>query len=242
MIFDLLEEVLVRLTARFDLGDDLAVRRGVEVPEREILEFATDLPHTQAMSDGRVDVQRFLRDPLAPLVGEGVERAHVVQAVGQFDDYDANVVHHRQQHFPDAFGLALLTGIELHLAQFGDAVHAVRDFVAELLPDVFQGADGILDHVMQQARFEAYEVHVHFRERQGDVQRMDDVRLARIAVLALMASHGEPVSLFKLEKVLAGARCPDLWQPRHGRVVQPHPERRARYRRLDGLAGLGCHK
>jgi len=143
---------------------------------------------------------------------------------------------------PDAFGLALLTGIELHLAQFGDAVHAVGDFVAELFPDFLQGADGVLDHVMQQTRFEAYEIHVHLRERQGDVQRVHNVRLARITILALVAGHGEPVGLVELGKVLAGARCLN-----HGNQVEVELLSRirgvhARYRRLDGLAGLGCHK
>ena len=105
--------------------------------ERQVLELAADLAHAQAVRDGRVDFQGLLRDALLFVGRERPQRAHVVQAVGQLDDHHADVVHHGQQHLPDAFGLALLAGVELQLAQLGDAIDTVRHVVAELLADLF---------------------------------------------------------------------------------------------------------
>ena len=70
--------------------------------------------------------------------GSALQRAHVVQPVGQLHDDHADVVDHRQQHLADALGLPLLARIEMQLAQLGDAVHAARHFVAELLLDLLQ--------------------------------------------------------------------------------------------------------
>ena len=40
-----------------------------------------------------------------------VERLHVVQAIGQFDQHDANIGDHRQDHFPDVLGLLALAAL-----------------------------------------------------------------------------------------------------------------------------------
>ena len=58
------------------------------------------------------------------------ERPHVVKPVGQFDDDDADIVDHREQHLAIALSLPVFRGGEVDLAEFGDAVDAVRDFRA----------------------------------------------------------------------------------------------------------------
>ena len=42
---------------------------------------------------------------------------------------------------------------KVELAQLGDAVHAARHFVAELLADLLDGDAGVFHHVVQQAGF-----------------------------------------------------------------------------------------
>ena len=131
---------------------DLLVGLRLQVLEREVLQLAAHFAHAEPVRDGRVDLDGLLRDALLPLRGQVAQRAHVVQAVGQLHHDDADVVHHRQQHLADALGLALLGGEEIELGQLGDAVHAARHFVAELLADLLDGDAGVLDHVVQQAR------------------------------------------------------------------------------------------
>ena len=79
------------------------------------------------------------RDFLLPLGLEMLQRAHVVQAVGQLDEDDADVVHHGQHHLAQVFGLLLFARGEIDLADFGDAFDDVRDLLAEFLADVNNG-------------------------------------------------------------------------------------------------------
>ena len=142
--------------------------------------------------------------------GREAERAHVVKPVGQFDQDHADVVDHRQQHLADAFGLPLLAGVEVELAQFGDAVHAPRHLFAEDLADLLDGGAGILDHVVQQAVCQAHQVHLHVGQNVGDLERVNHVWLAGLAGLVLVPFSGELEGAEERRQVLARARFTDL--------------------------------
>src|SRR5271163_421184 len=95
------------------IGDfflQLKKRVGLEIAEGEVFEFAADQAHAQAVGDGRVDIERFAGDALLALGREIFERAHVVQAVGEFDHHHADVVDHGEEHLADVFGLAVFRG------------------------------------------------------------------------------------------------------------------------------------
>ena len=104
-IFDL---HLDGLAAALDLRAERLVAVRIEILERQLLELVLDLAHAQPVGDGRVDVQRLLRRPQLPIFRHVLERPHVVQAVGQLHENDADVVDHRQQHLAEVLGLALL--------------------------------------------------------------------------------------------------------------------------------------
>ena len=109
---------------------------------------------------------------------------------------DANVVHHREQHLADALRLPLFARVKLQFAQLGDAVDAARHFGAEFLLDLVQAEAGVFDGVVQQPGDQADHVHLHVGQDQGDVQRMDHVRLARFAHLALVRVVGPAEGFF----------------------------------------------
>ena len=104
---DLVQELFVGLALRFDLRDDLVVRVRLEVAKRQVLQLAADFSHPEPVRDGRIDFEGLLRDALLALALRYAERTHVVQAVRQLDDDDADVVDHRQQHLAEALGLAV---------------------------------------------------------------------------------------------------------------------------------------
>ena len=109
---------------------------GIYVLESEVFEFSANLAHAQAMGDGRVDFQGLARN-LQLAVGRQVfKRAHVVQAVGKFDEYHANVVDHGQHHLADAFGLGFFAGRKIDFADLRDALDDMRDLLAELHANV----------------------------------------------------------------------------------------------------------
>ena len=100
--------------------------------EREVLELPLDLVDAEPVRERRVDLERLagLLDLL--LAPEVLERAHVVQAVGELDQDDPHVVGHRDDHLPVVLGLRVLAALELDPRQLGDAFDEVRDLVAEL--------------------------------------------------------------------------------------------------------------
>ena len=116
-----------------------------------------------------------------------------MQAVGEFDEHHADVVHHGEHHLAQVLGLALFAGGEINFADLGDAFDEVRDLLAELLAHVDDGHRGVFDGIVQQAGGDGIGVHLHVREDHGDFERMDNVRLAGGAGLAGVILQGEVV-------------------------------------------------
>ncbi len=171
----------------------------LEEGERQILQFAANLPHPQPVADGRVDFQSLLRDSLLLLARETLQRAHVVQAVRQLDDDYTDVAGHGQQHLPHALGLAGLGGVEVQLPQFGDAVHATRHLFAEALANLLDAGAGVLHDVVQKARFQRHEVHVHPGQDPGHLDGVDHVQLRPSGVSAGHAGRRRKGKLFQEE-------------------------------------------
>ena len=124
----------------------------LEVLERELLELVLDLAHPEPVGDRRVDVARLLRDLDPALLGQVVQRPHVVEPIRELDQDDADVVDHRQQHLAEVLRLALFARRELDRAELGHALDDVRDVDAEQLPDPLDRRLRVLDDVVQQAR------------------------------------------------------------------------------------------
>ena len=147
--------------ARLDGVLHLVVGDGIDVLEGEVFELAANLAHAQAVRDGRVDVEGLARDLLLPRRREELQGAHVVQAVGQLDEDDADVVHHGQHHLAHVLGLRLFRRGEVDLADLGDAFDDVRDLLAKLGLDLVDGDRGVFDRVVQQAGGDGRGVQLH---------------------------------------------------------------------------------
>ncbi len=127
---------------------------------------------------------------------EVLERAHVVQAVGELDEDDADVVDHGQHHLAQVFGLLLFAGGEIDLADLGDALDDVRDLLAEFLADFDDGDRGVFDGIVQQAGGDGDRIHLHVgqnvarlradgrgrvRRRRGSVRRDASGKIRRLS-------------------------------------------------------------
>ena len=121
---------------------------------------------------------------LLPFWRQGVERAHVVQPVGELDEDDAQVLRHGQQHAPEVLGLALAAAVELDLAQLRDAAHEEGDLLAELLADDLEVVPGVLDDIVEEGGGEGGVVEFEFGEEEGDGEGVGDVVVAGEALLA----------------------------------------------------------
>ena len=79
-----------------------------------------------------------------------VERAHVVQPVGELDQQDANILGDRQQQLAQVLRLLGLLRDEIELLQLGQALDELADVGAEELVDLLARGGGVLDRVVQQ--------------------------------------------------------------------------------------------
>ncbi len=179
-----------------------AVAVGVEVAERQILHLLVDAVKPQAVGDRRVDIQRLAGDALAFLRVDGVQRAHVVQTIGELDQHHAHVARHRQQHLAKVLCLRLFLGIELDAVELGDAIDEFGYRATEQFGDLVLGDVGVFDDVVQQGCRQRLRVHVPLREDAGDRQRVVDVGLSGLAELALVRRLAELIGRAQLADVL----------------------------------------
>ena len=167
---------------------DRVVGLRVEVAEGEVFQLRLELPDAEPVGERRVDLHRLLGDAELLVARHRAERAHVVQAVGQLDQDDADVVDHRQEHLAQVLGLLLcargpawsdrLAGPG-DLAELGDAVDQPGDAVAELWLDLLQRDAGSPRPRRGAARRRSSRGRAASAPRiDRDLDRVDDVGLA----------------------------------------------------------------
>ncbi len=107
VVLQVLDHAFGRAAPPFHLDAQRFVGGRFEVLERQLLELVLDLAHPEPVGDRRVDVARLLRDLDATLLRQVMQRAHVVETIGELDQDDADVVDHREQHLAEVLRLPL---------------------------------------------------------------------------------------------------------------------------------------
>ena len=167
----LVDEALARPAPVGEHLDELAVLVRLEVLEGEVLELPLDLPHAEPMRQRGVDLHRLARDALLLLGRQVLERAHVVEPVGELDDDDPHVLGHGHEHLPDVLGLLLLHRPgAAELGELRDPVDQARHLAAEPLLEVGERIVGVLGHVVQQRRRQRLGVHLQRGEVVGHLR------------------------------------------------------------------------
>ena len=213
-----------QLQARSDLGDPIAaagleqvqpfgdrfIRFGFELREGERLHLLHELVHANPLGERGVDIHRLLRNP-PPLFGLGdvMERAHVVQAVGELDQQNADVVRHGKQEFAQVLGGALVLGLRLDLGQLGDAIDQSRDVAAEQARDLFGRGDRILDRVVEDRGGDRLVVEPQVGEDARHLDRVAEIGVAAGALLGAMRLHREDIGAVEQRFVRVGVVIED---------------------------------
>ncbi len=172
------EKCLEFLSFRNDGILQLLVSLGLEVTEGNVFQLSADQAHSQAVRNGRINIERFAGDALLFFGRKEAECAHVVQPVGQLHHDDAHVVHHGQQHLADVFGLARFGSQEVQPVDFRDPFDEDRNLLPEALADTLRGNARILDHIVQQRGAERGDVQLHIRQDVRDFEGMRKVGIA----------------------------------------------------------------
>ena len=128
-----LDVVLALLALLVDQALDLLVLARVQRGEGEVLELPLDRVDAEAVRDRRVDLEGLLGLLDLLLLRHRVDRAHVVQAIGELDQDDPDVGGHRDHHLAVVLGLRLVARGEGDAGELGDAVDERSDLLAEEL-------------------------------------------------------------------------------------------------------------
>ena len=150
----------------------------VQRAETQILQLGLHQVHAEPLRDGRVDLQRLAGDAGARLGALRAQGAHVVQAVGEFDEDHAQVARHRQQHLAETFRGGFLAILELQLVQLGDALDQFGDGHTEIGRDLVAGQRRIFDGVVQDRRDQGLDINALLGQHRRGGDRMGDVGLA----------------------------------------------------------------
>ena len=103
----------------------------VEVLEGEVLELLAHLLDAHAAGQRRVDLERLLGDAVALVRRHELQRAHVVQPVGELDQKHAHVVGDGEEELAEVLALRRLLRDEVELLDLGQPV----DEGADLRPE-----------------------------------------------------------------------------------------------------------
>ena len=177
----------------------------VQVFERQLFQLAADAVTADRAGQRRVDVERLARDALALVLAlDELQRAHVVQPVGQLHHQDAHVLGNGQDELAQVLSLARVLVRQLQARQLSHAFDQFADLLAEQLVDLGSGDRSVLDHVVQQGGDNAGGVEPVFGQDAGDFDRMGEIGIARGAQLRAMHAHA--VDIGAVEQPLVGAR------------------------------------
>ena len=234
LAFDLADQIAVAVRQRIEPLHHHRIGFRIEHAERQVFEFLAHLLHAHAAGERRIDVERLLGDAAARRRRHELQRAHVVQAVGELDQQHADVVGDRQQQLAQVLGLLGLARHQFQPLQLGEALDQRADLVAEHLVDLGAGGLGVLDGVVQQRRDDGGVVELEVGEDRRDFERMREIRIAGGAGLLAMRLHGVDIGAVQQVFVGVGIVGPDPLD----QIVLPHHARARRLGRL-GRSGAG---
>ena len=175
-----------------------------QVPEGEVFQFAADLPHPQAVGNGRVDVERFPGDALDLVSRQILKGPHVVKAVRQFHQDHADVIDDGQNHLAEVLGLLFLRTGKVNPANLGHALHDAGDLRPEVLLQLVDRNRRVFHDVVEHPRRQTNNIQPHVRQEVDHFQEVGKVRLSRKTLLRLMLRGGKFVRAPQQPQILTG--------------------------------------
>ena len=176
-----------------------------QLAKRQRLHFVHELIHADPLGKRRINIHCFLGDP-PPLgrVADEMQRAHIVQPVGQLDEQHADVVGHRQQELAQIFGRAFILGLRFDFRQLGDAIDEPPDRGAKFRDNLFLRRQRVFDRVMQDRGRNRLIVQVQIGQNPRDFDGMTEIGIARCPQLAPVHLHRKNIGTIEQRLVRVG--------------------------------------
>ena len=161
--------------------------------QTQVFELGLDVEESQAVGERRIKVKRLVGNASLLELREGIERAHIVQAVGNLHNQHAHVLGHCEQQVAEVLGLFLgvldgtvrligsLFGHKTHVAAryFCYSSHQVADASAKGCIYLFGSHRGFFYYIMQQRCRNSSRTHAYlFRHYASHSQWVADIWIA----------------------------------------------------------------
>ena len=166
-----------RITSHVHKACKLVISLWLQRLKREVLELPLHLPDAESLGERGIDLEGLACDAallLNPKCGEG---AHVVETVAEFDQHDADILGHCQEHLADVLRMLLLRTQRRELAQLRNAVHQARHLLAKALGECLRGDAGVFWYVMKKGGGECRCIKAKIGKDECRLGRMRDIRL-----------------------------------------------------------------
>ena len=177
----------------------------LQLLESQQMHLAHIFIHAHPLGQGGIDFHGFTGDAAAFFRAFDVmQRAHVVQPVGQLDQQHPQILAHRQQEFAQIFGGALLLAHRLDLGQLGHAIDQPGDIGAEQALHLLDSGEGIFHRIVQQGGDDRVLIELQLGHQARHLYRMAEIGVATGALLAAMFLDG--VDIGAVEQALIRIR------------------------------------
>ena len=191
----------------FEVVEHELIVVGMLVFEGKVFQFGLDAVEPETVGKGREDVEGFAHN-LVLLGGQhGRKCAHVVKAVGNLDEDDADVVAHGEENLLERLCLHRGAVAKEATRHLGDAFHDVGHLLAEEIGHVFAGVVGVFDHIVEQGGTDARGAESDFtaddlchRERVEDVGFAATPTDTFVSRLCKVEGAGDDVGLFAMRR------------------------------------------
>ena len=207
---DFRQKFLAHLTAALDGLLHFLEGIRLEMTERQVLELAANFPHSQAVGDGGINLERLSRNAFALFGRQVFKGPHVVEPVGQLHQHHPDVIDHGQDHFAKVFGLLVLGRDKLEAADLRHAFDDARHVDAEFLLHPLNGNRSVFDHIVQHAGGQTHHVQLHVGQHVRDFQGMRNKGFSRKPLLCFVFADDELVGFAQQGQVITRARSLDL--------------------------------
>ena len=157
-------------------------------------------------------LQRKKRFRLEIAEGQVLQRAHVVQAVGQLDQHDAHVCHHRQKHLAHVFGLARFRRLDVQTADFRNALDQMRYFRTKTFFNARNWILRVFYGVVENRRGQRDGIQSHIGQDVRNFQQMREIRLTGTAELVVMPLRSNLIRAADDPRVLGGTVLFELFE------------------------------
>ena len=148
-----------------------------------------------------------------------------MEAIGQLHQHHTDVAGHRQKHLSQVLRLGFGSIVEMNAAELGDPLHQLTHLSTEMLLDLIRRDVGVLDHVVQEARCDDTGAGADVPEQISHRYRVNDVRVATGAELALVKLESEIKSRDQKGLRIRGAALADAGGNVADALTQPLRQR-----------------